>query len=142
MQLAANEVDGGSDDQKDSPADTLGFYGSESLTHSSRRSADARVVRALGERADQVHFVAAPNTAFTTDDWWQSEYGFTFIMLEYIKVVRYWAMSPVGGTAEPRNEVDAVRWVGLAEAAGVLTYEADLTLLKTFSAIVSGRGAC
>jgi len=59
-----------------------------------------------------------------------------------LKVVRYWAMSPVGGTAEPRNEVDAVRWVGLAEAAGVLTYEADLTLLKTFSAIVTGRGAC
>ncbi len=58
-----------------------------------------------------------------------------------LKVVRYWAMSPVGGVAEPRNEVDAVRWVGLAEAAGVLTYEADQTLLKTFSATVTGRGA-
>jgi len=58
-----------------------------------------------------------------------------------LKIVRYWAMSPVGGVAEPRNEVDAVRWVGLAEAAGVLTYEADQTLLRTFSAIVTGRGA-
>ena len=57
-----------------------------------------------------------------------------------LKIVRYWAMSPVGGVAEPRNEVDAVRWVGLAEAAGVLTYEADQTLLKTFSATVTGRG--
>jgi len=56
-----------------------------------------------------------------------------------LKVVRYWAMSPVGGVAGPRNEVDAVRWVGLAEAGAMLTYDADRTLLKTFSAIVTVR---
>ncbi len=42
VQLAANEVDAGADDQMDSPADTLGFYASESMTHSARRSVDAR----------------------------------------------------------------------------------------------------
>ncbi len=41
--LAANQGDNGSDDRSDTPADTLGFYGSESMTHSARRSADARV---------------------------------------------------------------------------------------------------
>lgn len=49
-----------------------------------------------------------------------------------LKVVRYWAMHPVSGTARPRNEVDAVRWVHLDVAARVLTYERDRTLLKTF----------
>jgi 8-oxo-dGTP pyrophosphatase MutT (NUDIX family) len=49
-----------------------------------------------------------------------------------LKVVRYWAMHPIGGTAGPRNEVDAVRWVHLDVAARVLTYERDRSLLKTF----------
>ena len=51
-----------------------------------------------------------------------------------LKVVRYWAMSPVGGTAGPRNEVDAVRWVHLDVAARVLTYERDRGLLKALRA--------
>jgi 8-oxo-dGTP pyrophosphatase MutT (NUDIX family) len=49
-----------------------------------------------------------------------------------LKVVRYWVMHPIGGTAGPRNEVDAVRWVHLDVAARVLTYERDRSLLKTF----------
>jgi 8-oxo-dGTP diphosphatase len=49
-----------------------------------------------------------------------------------LKVVRYWAMQVVGGTARPRNEVDAVRWVRLDVAARVLTYEQDRSLLKSF----------
>jgi 8-oxo-dGTP diphosphatase len=49
-----------------------------------------------------------------------------------LKVVRYWAMHPVGGTAGPRNEVDAVRWVHVDLAARVLTYEQDRALLRTF----------
>ena len=54
-----------------------------------------------------------------------------------LKVVRYWAMSPaVGGTARPRNEVDAVRWVHLDVAARVLTYERDRELLKALRASV------
>jgi 8-oxo-dGTP pyrophosphatase MutT (NUDIX family) len=51
-----------------------------------------------------------------------------------LKMVRYWAMYPIGGTAGPRNEVDAVRWVHLDVAARVLTYERDRGLLKTFRA--------
>ncbi|MBI4501280.1 MAG: TonB-dependent receptor [Gemmatimonadetes bacterium] len=42
LQLASHEAETGSDDQPDSPGDTLGFYGSESMSHSARRSADLR----------------------------------------------------------------------------------------------------
>jgi 8-oxo-dGTP pyrophosphatase MutT (NUDIX family) len=56
-----------------------------------------------------------------------------------LKVVRYWTMRPVRGTAGPRNEVDAVRWVPLAVAARILTYERDRALLKTFAASLRGQ---
>lgn len=45
------------------------------------------------------------------------------------KVVRYWAMEPIGGEFEPHDEVAEVRWVGVAEAAGVLTYERDAEII-------------
>lgn len=48
------------------------------------------------------------------------------------KVVRYWMMYSVAGVAGPRNEVDAVQWVSLERAAGILTYPRDRKLLKTF----------
>ena len=32
------------------------------------------------------------------------------------KIVRYWMMVPIGGVAEPRNEVDAVQWVSVDQA--------------------------
>jgi len=51
-----------------------------------------------------------------------------------LKVVRYWAMSVISGSARPRNEVDAVRWVHLDAAARKLTYERDRALLETFRA--------
>jgi 8-oxo-dGTP pyrophosphatase MutT (NUDIX family) len=51
-----------------------------------------------------------------------------------LKVVRYWAMRSIRGTAGPRNEVDAVRWVPLGVAARILTYEHDRALLQTFAA--------
>ena len=38
-------------------------------------------------------------------------------------------MRPVGGDAAPRNEVDAVRWVPLARAAKMLTYQRGRELL-------------
>ena len=46
-----------------------------------------------------------------------------------LKEVRYFRMTCEG---EPRaqNEVDEVRWVPLAEAAGLLTYERDADLLR------------
>jgi 8-oxo-dGTP diphosphatase len=56
-----------------------------------------------------------------------------------LKVVRYWAMSPVGGAARPRNEVDAVRWVHLDLAARMLTYEQDRALLETFRGLRLSR---
>jgi 8-oxo-dGTP diphosphatase len=46
-----------------------------------------------------------------------------------LKEVRYWLMHPVGGEAAPHNEVDAVRWVSLARAVQLLTYQRDRDLL-------------
>ncbi len=51
-----------------------------------------------------------------------------------LKLVRYWTMYPIGGVAEPRNEVDAVQWVSLEGAARTLTYERDCDLLAAFAA--------
>jgi 8-oxo-(d)GTP phosphatase len=42
--------------------------------------------------------------------------------------VRYYRMT-AGGEPEPRNEVDEVRWVPLAEAAELLSYPHDRELL-------------
>jgi len=54
-----------------------------------------------------------------------------------LKIVRYWMMDPGEGTAEPRNEVDAVRWVSLEDAANLLTYPRDRELLSAFSSQVA-----
>ena len=45
------------------------------------------------------------------------------------KIVRYWLMEPRSGTFEPNDEVDEVRWLPPAEAAGALTYERDREVL-------------
>ncbi|MSR07586.1 MAG: TonB-dependent receptor [Gemmatimonadetes bacterium] len=47
--LASHETDDGADDQPDTPADTLGFYASSSLTHGRRRSVDGRINIQLGK---------------------------------------------------------------------------------------------
>jgi 8-oxo-dGTP diphosphatase len=44
------------------------------------------------------------------------------------KEVRYFRMEPEGDP-EPRNEVDEVRWVALADAPGLLSYDRDRDLL-------------
>ncbi len=49
------------------------------------------------------------------------------------KVVRYWAMHPVGGVAAPQNEIDGIRWASLTAAAELLTYERDRALLVIFA---------
>jgi 8-oxo-dGTP diphosphatase len=54
-----------------------------------------------------------------------------------LKIVRYWMMDPAGGVAEPRNEVDGVRWVSLEDAASLLTYSGDRELLAAFSSQVA-----
>jgi 8-oxo-dGTP diphosphatase len=41
------------------------------------------------------------------------------------KRVRYWAMRAVRGEFAPNDEVDEVRWVGIEQAADVLSYPHD-----------------
>jgi len=48
------------------------------------------------------------------------------------KAVRYWAMTVVEGEARAQNEVDAVRWLGVADAARLLSYPRDRELLAAF----------
>jgi 8-oxo-dGTP diphosphatase len=46
------------------------------------------------------------------------------------KVVRWWAMTPLGGSFEPSDEVDEIRWTTLAEARELLSYARDVELLS------------
>jgi 8-oxo-dGTP diphosphatase len=52
------------------------------------------------------------------------------------KVVVYWVMHQESGSFTPGVEVDEVRWVGIAEAADLLTYERDRELLPALEAAV------
>jgi 8-oxo-dGTP pyrophosphatase MutT (NUDIX family) len=45
------------------------------------------------------------------------------------KVVRWWRMSVVQGEFTPGDEVDAVRWLPVEEAAALLTYDRDREVL-------------
>lgn len=45
------------------------------------------------------------------------------------KQVRYWAMTPAGGTFTPTEEVDEVRWAGVDAAGSLLSYERDRAVL-------------
>ena len=45
------------------------------------------------------------------------------------KQVRYWAMTPAGGTFTPTEEVDDVRWVGVESAPSLVSYERDRPVL-------------
>ena len=49
------------------------------------------------------------------------------------KVVRYWAMRPVGGEAAPATEVDELRWLPLDEAAEQLTWDGDRGVLAALA---------
>ena len=49
------------------------------------------------------------------------------------KTVRYWTMT-ADGDAEARNEIDAVRWLGIPAAANLLSYPGDRELLAAFAA--------
>jgi 8-oxo-dGTP diphosphatase len=52
------------------------------------------------------------------------------------KTVRYWRLRVVGGALVPRaGEVDEVRWVPIGDAASLLTYERDATLLARLGAV-------
>jgi 8-oxo-dGTP pyrophosphatase MutT (NUDIX family) len=41
------------------------------------------------------------------------------------KVVRYWAMRPLGGAFSPDHEVDEVRWASVEAARRLLTHDHD-----------------
>jgi 8-oxo-dGTP pyrophosphatase MutT (NUDIX family) len=49
------------------------------------------------------------------------------------KTVRYWQMTPIGGALAAANEVDDARWISLAQAPELLTYERDVTLLASLA---------
>jgi 8-oxo-dGTP pyrophosphatase MutT (NUDIX family) len=49
------------------------------------------------------------------------------------KTVRYWLMTPIGGLLAAANEVDDARFVPLAEARRLLTYDRDVELLDALA---------
>jgi len=49
------------------------------------------------------------------------------------KVVRYWAMEPVGGQFAPNHEVDEVRWVTPAGAGALLSYARDRQVTESLA---------
>jgi len=50
------------------------------------------------------------------------------------KVVGYWVMSAETGSFEPNEEVDELRWLDIASAGLLLTYERDRSLLAAMLA--------
>jgi 8-oxo-dGTP diphosphatase len=46
------------------------------------------------------------------------------------KVVRYWAMHPLGGDFTPGAEVDEIRWIPLPDGVDQLTYERDRAVVN------------
>ena len=49
------------------------------------------------------------------------------------KVVRWWSMTPDGGTFVPGPEVDDARWLPVADAALALSYDRDRDVLRSFT---------
>jgi 8-oxo-dGTP diphosphatase len=52
------------------------------------------------------------------------------------KVSRYWLMRPVAGALRPSAEVDDARWLPLAEAEELLTYERDRDVLRSLRELI------
>jgi 8-oxo-dGTP diphosphatase len=57
------------------------------------------------------------------------------------KVVNYWIMRPLSGQFEANKEVDELRWLSLAEAKQLLSYERDRELLEAAVEILDPPGA-
>jgi 8-oxo-dGTP pyrophosphatase MutT (NUDIX family) len=55
-----------------------------------------------------------------------------------LKQVRYWEMTVAGGTFEPGDEVDAVRWLSPADARAAISYERDRAVIDSFVALAEG----
>lgn len=50
------------------------------------------------------------------------------------KVVRWWAVTVLGGAFAPNDEVDQLAWMPVDDAAAILTYDADV---ETLDALVN-----
>ena len=57
------------------------------------------------------------------------------------KTVRYWAMAPIEGAFRANDEVDTMRWVPAEDAAALLTYEHDRTVLDRLLEVRSASEA-
>lgn len=55
------------------------------------------------------------------------------------KCVRYWLMDPIGGELAFHHEVDEARWVSPGEALRLLSYDRDVSLLRSLSALTRER---
>jgi len=53
------------------------------------------------------------------------------------KVVRYWAMRPLGGAFSPHREVDEVRWAPVEEAKALLSHAHDRDVLEALAETVA-----
>ncbi len=51
------------------------------------------------------------------------------------KVVRYWAMTVVGGGFQANDEVDEMRWLPVEQAMATLTYARDHPVVSSFQAL-------
>ena len=49
------------------------------------------------------------------------------------KLVRYWTMTPDGGSFTPTDEVDEIRWLPIAGAKPLLSYQRDIVVLDAFA---------
>lgn len=57
------------------------------------------------------------------------------------KTVHYWLMEPIGGDlAGHDHEFDEVRWVSLADAPGLLTFETERALVERAAAMLAATG--
>jgi len=57
------------------------------------------------------------------------------------KTVHYWLMEPIGGDlAGNDHEFDEVRWVPLADAPGLLTFETERALVERAAGMIAGAG--
>jgi len=74
---------------------------------------------ALGRRLGQAHYVVRSPQARKTGP----------------KVVDYWAARALDGTFQPNSEVDDLRWLALAAARDLLSYDYDRTVLDSFAAV-------
>jgi 8-oxo-dGTP pyrophosphatase MutT (NUDIX family) len=67
------------------------------------------------------------------------EYWFTANGIRYHKQVHHWLMEPIGGDIEQHDqEFDEVRWIPLADAPQMLTYEGERKVVAEAARILAG----